>query len=136
MVWFLQALSDEARFWGAFGFYAMLTMVCSANIIFNIRLSFRNSSIYCFMGWHLHIIFFQSLVLLFGLAKITFVKTGLSCGWIDWWFLDFYCGYFYASCMDLLLHINQLLWSSIIEVFIFMIFQLNRCFIVHTEDIL
>jgi hypothetical protein len=29
MEYILQALAEEARFWGAFGFYACLTSVCN-----------------------------------------------------------------------------------------------------------
>ncbi|KAL0408491.1 UNVERIFIED_CONTAM: Endoplasmic reticulum metallopeptidase 1 [Sesamum radiatum] len=68
-------LVDEARFWGAFGFYSFLTL-------------------------------FRRLKLLTEL-----LKAGISCIWAGWRFCHIHCIIVYASSMDLLPPISQVLWS-------------------------
>lgn len=49
----LQELSDEARFWGAFGFYALVTLVCSVISIVCFEDEFKTFLPFC---WFAHLL--------------------------------------------------------------------------------
>lgn len=98
-----QDLVDEARFWGAFGFYTLFTLVrefisclyqmMSLNVVGSVvQLSF----------------FYPNSMYLPRIKLLTStLKTGIPCIWVDWGFYHIPIISFYASSLDLLSSIGK-----------------------------
>lgn len=109
--WTWQELATEARFWGAFGVYSFITLVCD---VFSIM--FKYSDLPSIL-WSLVDLWNSDLLRLEYL--IDHLKAGISCIRIEWRFYDISADTLHAACMDILprifqgfwLHLSQVIWN-------------------------
>lgn len=103
--------SDESRFWGAFGFYAILTLVyCqirTLDFLLQMKCSFAdNEKVSLLLALNYRSWIFWSNICI----------AGLLLDWVGRWFLNFYSFSFHAFCMDLLQCNSKVKFASITQV--------------------